>query len=160
VVEEKAWWQKWKIAIPHQQHWDHIEVVTFVLYKNVKSSNFNFDYKKIIDCHKRIEIEHVLGCIIWNKCSIYLINSRKNIMTKLKPFKERIHSIFLCMLGTWMLKVIQFTKHLRKKFKMIMKNFNNRTMWTKLKIPLHKIFKCMNVKLHEHISRFKTTPKL
>ncbi len=70
---------------------------------------------------KELKFKHVLGFIIWKKGSIYFINSTKNIMTKLKPFKERIHSLFLCMLGTWMLKVIQFTNHLRKKFKIIMK---------------------------------------
>jgi hypothetical protein len=59
-----------------------------------------------------------------------------------------------------MLKVIQFRNHLCKKFKMIMKFFDNRIMCTKLKIQLHKILKHMNVKLNELISRFKTTPKL
>jgi len=41
--------------------------VTLVSYKHVNSSNFNFDYKKNIDYHKRTEIRTCFGIYYMKK---------------------------------------------------------------------------------------------
>jgi hypothetical protein len=74
-----------------------------------KRNFLNFDYKKIVNYHKGIKIILIFGicCLKRKKCIIYFVSSIRRFMNQLNHFKEIRVSLFLYILRTSMLKVIE-----------------------------------------------------
>jgi hypothetical protein len=73
-----------------------------------------------------------ISCLKKKRGSIYLVYSTRIIMSRLMFFKDKMLSMFPCMLGMWMLKAMWFTNHMHKKLRMRMKISIHTIMFKKL----------------------------